>query len=100
MNLRSLEKVNLRAASIRSNGSSESLMLFIKAYQLLIPCECNPVSAEQPNVRLTLRRGPGDPNNANIPKGGVREDSFWGFAAECTGTHQVRDGLQQRCGER
>lgn len=29
MNLRSFEKVNLRAASIRSNGSSESLMLFV-----------------------------------------------------------------------
>ena len=27
MNLRSLEKVNLSTASIRSNGSSESLML-------------------------------------------------------------------------
>lgn len=29
-NLRSLEKLNLRAASMRSNESSESLMLFIR----------------------------------------------------------------------
>lgn len=33
MNLRSFEKVNLRAASIRSNESSESLMLFMRTYQ-------------------------------------------------------------------
>jgi len=45
-NLRSLEKLNLRAASIRSNESSESLMLFIRTHQLLIPFECDPVSAD------------------------------------------------------
>ena len=37
MNLRSFENVNLRAASIRSNESSESLMLVVKTYQFLIP---------------------------------------------------------------
>jgi len=46
MNLRSLEKVNLKAASIRSNESSESLMLFIRTYQLLIPFEYDAVSAD------------------------------------------------------
>ena len=35
MNLRSFEKANLRAASIRSNESSESLMLFIGTNQPL-----------------------------------------------------------------
>ena len=39
MNLRSFEKVNLSAASIRSNTSSESLMLFTRSYQFLIPRE-------------------------------------------------------------
>ena len=45
-NLRSLEKLNLRAASMRSNESSESLMLFIITHQPLIPFERDPVSAD------------------------------------------------------
>lgn len=45
MNLRSFEKVNLRAASIRSNETSESLMLFVKTYKPLILLIGFPVSA-------------------------------------------------------
>ena len=45
MNLRSFEKVNLRAASIRSKESSESLILFVRIYQLTIPPGDNSVSA-------------------------------------------------------
>jgi len=63
MNLRSFEKVNLRAASIRSNTSSESLMLFYKILSVFDPSQDKQVSS----VGLTLRRGPGDLNNANTP---------------------------------
>ena len=51
-------------------------MLFTSSYQFLIPPGNNSVFDRWPSVGLTLRRGPGDLNNANTPDDGARENSF------------------------
>jgi hypothetical protein len=93
MNLRSFEKANLRAASIRSNESSESLILFVGTHQ---PFKYIRVS---PGVRMLDSRREEVRTVQIMPiflvtvhMSGCWEDLLSGRA----GTHQVRDGLQQR----